>query len=263
MKTQTKFENLRDVPNADDERQLEVARDHSEIERVELLAAVLHDDFKDALTMCSVDMLETGKANAFAVYKGEDYIEVSAPILAEPRSQCIYDIDAKSNWVEFTEINKLLDDKSPKKQKALYEWDEEVGTVVPRKDVWAYIVSLPMGDFTKCGLDAEDIRRPTKDLFDLFVKQEKLHSGFICGVLTNDGKKSGLMLFKKSEQAQGIDRRSWGFVGYGEGVEKDIALGCMRESGVVYADIDLSCPKNADPDKIYNKRITQAVNTIY
>jgi len=209
-------------------------------------------------------MLETGKANAFAIYEKPDGIEVSNPALAEREYVCKFGMDpTKCVWREETRIEELLRDDSPKKQQILYELDEKSGVVVPRKDVLACIMGFPMGGMDVRGLHATDLQRPTLDMLNFFWAQEQLHSGFIGGVLTHDGTKSGLMLFKKSEEVQTIDTRKWNSIGPHDGVSRKYVLPSMKSSGLVYADIDLTCPKNRDPDKLYKQRVMQAIETIY
>ncbi len=237
--------------------------DHSEIERIELLATVTYDSFKDAIAMCGVNTLETGKSNAFAIYKTPGYITVSDPILSEPESVRRHGDYKKSNWGESTKVNEFMKTDSQNKQKLLYEWDEGLNGVAPRKDVWAYIMSFPIGDLKDQGLKAKDMQRPTRDMIDFFLLQDQLRPGFICGILTNDGEKSGLMLFKKSEKVEAVDYHNLCHIGYGENVGREIMLGAMRDSGVVYADIDLTCKKGSDACKLYDKRAKQAVKAIF
>jgi hypothetical protein len=281
MQTQTKVGKPEVDFSMETATQLEILAVHPEIERVErmgrLVETLTHDRFKEALTMCSVNMLETGKANAFALYMKPDGIEVSDPVLAESEYVCRFGMDpTKCVWHEETKIDELLRDDSPKKQQILYELDEKSGVVVPRKDVWACIMGLPMGGMDGQGLHSTDLQRPTKDMLNFFWAQEQLHPGFIGGVLTHDGNRSGLMLFKKSEEVQTLDTRMWGSIGTEDGVSRDMILPFMKMSGMVYADIDLTCqksPKNNDPEKLeklekqrerkYAQRVARAVETIY
>lgn len=265
MQTQTNAETLDLVGNTMDTVRLpESIQDRSEFERKEeLLATVTHRGFKDALTMCSVNMMKTGKANAFAIYKNPGSIEFSDPILAEPDNVRRFGADTNRSWRETTKIDELLVDSSPKKQKLLYEWDKDQDKAVPRKDVLAYIVSFPMGEFKNRGLKAKDIRRPTLAMIDFYLQQEQLHPGFICGILTNDGEQSGLMLFKKSEKVKAIDCGGLGHTGGGDGIDREIILGAIRSIGIVHADINLNCPKNSDPSRLYDKRVARAVEAIF
>jgi len=263
METQTKKEEQSLDALVDVVKAPESLYDHSEIERIELLATVTHDSFKDAIAMCGVNTLETGKANAFAIYKTPECITVSNPILSDPEPVCRYGEDKKGSWGESTKVNDFMKTDSLKQQKLLYERDEELDVVVPRKDVWAYVMSFPMGDLKGQGLKAKDMQRPTRDMIDFFLHQDQLRPGFICGILTNDGEKSGLMLFKKSEKVESVDCHNLCYVGYGENVGREIMLGVMRDSGMVYADIDLTCKKGSDACKLYDKRAKQAVEAIY
>ena len=261
--TETLESGPRIIIPAQDTGQLEILRDHSEIERIELLATTLDDDFEKALTDLDDNMMKTGSANAIAIYKKPDGIELSDTISAEPDNVRRFGADTNRSWRETTKIDELLVDSSPKKQKLLYEWDKDQNKAVPRKDVWACIVSFPMGEFKNRGLKAKDIRRPTLAMIDFYLQQEQLHPGFICGILTNDGEQSGLMLFKKSEDVDRVDSRMWGHLGGGDGIDRKLVLGAMGSAGFVYADIDLTCPKNRDPGKLYEQRVARAVEAIF
>jgi hypothetical protein len=264
MKTQIKPGGMEVAMPLDTPREYEIIAGHPEIDRVELMATVTDDDFKNALMMINTNMMETGKANAFAVYKTPEKIEISDPVLAESEYVCRYGEDpTKCIWHEEVKIDELLRDDSPKKQSLLCARDDELCETVPRKDVWAYIVGLPMGKLDRKGLTADDIRRPTLDFLDLYLQQERLHPGFILGILTNDGNKSGILLLKKNEKADHIESRSWGNLGKGDEVSRELILGAMDSAGIAYADIDLSCPKNRDSGKLYNQRIEKAVNKIF
>lgn len=239
-------------------------RNHSEIERIEFLATVMRPSFKDALTICSVDMLETGKASAFAVYEKPDEIEISDPVLAEPTQFYHFGAEKFYNWAKDTGVNEFLDDQSPKKQKLFYEWSAESDKVVPRNDIRMFVIGFPMGDLQYEGFNARDIRRPTIPLIDMFLQQDQLRSGCVFGILTNDGKQSGMMLFKKNEEAGTVDRHALECFGRGDrNIRKDLLLGQMKLAGFDYAEINLNCPKNRDPDKLYEQRVVRAVETIF
>jgi len=263
MKTQTNVE----IPKSDlrsEATQLpEITRDHSEIERVEWLAAVTHDEFKDALTMCSVSMMDTGKAGAFAIYKDTEGTTISNPVLPEPDGVCHFGQDITHNWGIDTGTSELIDPASSQYHKLFTKFDEYSEAQMPRTDVCGCVVGFPMGEFTNRGFKAQDIRRPTKAWLEFFVQQENLHPGFVMGILTNDGKRSGLILFKKSEEARQINERSWGCMGDGDGVGRDCVLRLMNTGGIVYSDVNLSCPKNCDPTRLYEKRVKQAVQDIF
>lgn len=263
METQTKKGNQSLEALVDATKAPESLYDHSEIERIDLLATVTHDSFKDAIAMCGVNTLETGMANAFAIYKTSECITVSDPILSEPEPLRRYSDDKKGSWGELTRVDEFMKIDSQKKQKLLYKWDNELDEDTPRNDVWAYVMSFPMGDLKNQGLKAKDMQRPTRDMIDFFLHQDQLRPGFICGILTNDGEKSGLMLFKKSEKVETVDCHNLCYVGYGENVNRDIMLGVMRDSGMVYADIDLTCRKGSDACKLYDKRAKKAVEAIF
>ena len=265
MQTRTNAENLDLVGNTMDTVRLpESTQDRSEFEtKEELLATLTDENFEKALTDLNANMMKTGRADAIAIYKKPDGIELSDTISAEPDNVRRFGADTNRSWRKTTKIDELLVDSSPKKQKLLYEWDKDQDKAVPRKDVWACIVSFPMGEFKNRGLKAKDIRRPTLAMIDFYLQQEQLHPGFICGILTNDGEQSGLMLFKKSEKVKAIDRGGLGHTGGGDGIHKEIILGALRDIGIVYADINLNCPKNSDPSRLYDKRVAQAVGAIF
>lgn len=264
MKTQIKPGGMEVAIPLETPREHEIIVGHSETERVELMATVTDDVFKNALMMINTNMMETGKATAFAVYKTPDRIEISDPVLAEPEYTCRYGEDStKCIWHEEVKIDELLSDYSPKKQSLLYARSDGLCETVPRKDVWAYVIGLPIGKLDSKGLTADDIRRPTLDCLDLYLQQEQLHPGFILGILTNDGNKSGILLFKKNEKADHINSRSWGNLGQGDEVSRELILGAMVSGGLVYSDINLSCPKNRDPERLYNQRVEKAVNKIF
>jgi hypothetical protein len=268
MKTQTQVDNPEVDFSGEAARQPEILPVNPEIERIERMS-MLHDTlthkrFKDALIMCSVNMLETGRANAFAVYKTDTGIEISDPVLAESESGCRFGIDpTKCAWKEETKIDELFCQDSPKHQELFCTLDQQDGELAPRKDVWACIMGFPMGGLDSQGLRAIDLQRPTKAYLDFYSQKELLCPGFVGGVLTNDGEKAGLLLFKKSEVAKNVNTGMWSSFGTEDGIARDIALTFMAMSGMVYADIDLTCPKNRDPDKLYEKRVKQAINAIY
>jgi hypothetical protein len=244
-------------------RQPELLAVHPEIERIErmgrLCDTLTHDRFKDALTMCSFNMLETGKVNAFAIYETVDGIDISDPVLSEPKYRCRFGEDStECVWREETKIDELLQDDSPKKQQLLCTIDKISCAPVPRKDVWACVMGFPMGGMDGQGLKAKDLQRPTKAYLDFYLQQELLHPGFIGGILTNDGEKSGLLLFKKSENVEKVNTSMWGYIGTEDGIGRDQALTSMQMSGMVYADIDLTCPKKREKetDEKYQQRIT-------
>jgi hypothetical protein len=191
-------------------------------------------------------------------------IEISDPVLAEPEYVCRYGEDpTKCIWHDEVKIDELLRDDSPKKQSLLCTRADVSCENAPRKDVWAYIVGLPMGKLDRKGLTADDIRRPTLDFLDLYLQQEQLHPGFILGILTNDGNKSGILLLKKNEKADHINTRAWGNLGRGDEVSRELILGAMDSAGIAYADVDLSCPKNRDSERLYRQRVEKAVNKIF
>jgi|GEM_PF-1192314 len=268
MKTQTKVGNPEVDFSMDAAGQLEIIPVHPEIERIERMSmlhdTLTHDRFKDALTICSFDMLKTGMVNAFAIYETAAGIEIGNPVSAGPEDRRGFDIDTtQCEWSEETKIDELLQDDSPKKQQLLCTIDNNLCVPVPRKDVWACIMGFPMGGMEKQGLKAKDLQRPTKAYLDFYLQQELLHPGFIGGILTNDGEKSGLLLFKKRENVERVNNYMWGSIGKEDGIGRDEALTFMKMSGMVYADIDLTCPKNRDSGKLYEKRAAQAVNSLY
>lgn len=263
MKNQTKIERVKTGGIAETAVSTERVESHSEIERIELLAAVTHDEFKDALTMCGVNTIDTGKASAFAIYKSPENIDISEPVLTEPEYKCRFGYDRSCSWNEKTKTDELIDCNSEKYQKLLLEFDQESEALMPRNDVWAYVASFPMGGLEFQGHKAKDVRRPTKAWLQFFAQQEQLRPGFVLGILTNDGNKSGLMLIKNSKGASKVDCHQWECIGNGEGVDRDRILERMNASGMVFADIDLTCPKGKDPSKLYNNRVAKAVETIF
>ncbi len=266
MQTQTKMENLEAETVLDTTLQPEVLCDHSDVLKEQLKLAFNSEACKDTLTMCSVNMRETGKANAFALYNRHGKIQISDPILADPEYVCRFGEDpTKCVWREEIKIDDLLRDDSPKMQTLLYEQDESLGMLVPKTDVCACILGLPMGKLDYRGFSATDIRRPTLDIIEFFMQQELLHPGFVLGILTNDGTKSGLLMCKKSEKVEKIDRSVLDGIGSGELVSRDFVLGRMQASGIVYADIDLTCkkcPKNRNPERHYQQLEKQYVNRV-
>lgn len=237
----------------------EALRDHSEIERVELRATVCHEGFKDALAMCGVSTMESGKACAFAIYRDDERITVSDPILSEPDPVCRFGEDVTHVWGVDTGTDDFIDPKNPKHCQLFTRSDG----ITPRDDVWGCIVTYPMGELGTEGLSAKDIRRPTKAWLDFFAKQDKLHPGFVTGILTSDGKRSGLLLFKKDEAAEKVDPHGWSVLGDGEAVGRDYVLGRMSDGGIAQSDVNLCCPKNRDPSRLYEKRMTDAIDKIF
>jgi hypothetical protein len=238
----------------------EVIRDHSEIERVEMLAVLNHDGCKDNLTMCGVSMMESGKAGAFVIYKDNEKITISDPILEEADPVCHFGNDLTHNWGIDTKTDDFLDPDNPKYRQLFMD---STGRT-PRTDAWVTVVTFPAGELASQGFNAKDIRRPTKAWLEFFVKQNEIRPGFTTGILTNDGKRSGLLLFKQDENSPVIESKAWrGLLGDGEMVDRGFVLARMKAAGIIYSDIDLSCPKNRDPSKLYEKRVTQAVNEIF
>jgi hypothetical protein len=264
MKTQTKQLGTNSEERAYISGVSEFSFDHTEVEKKELENIAISSRFKDALTICSIDMLETGKASAFAVYKKPDECnEVSEPILAEHVRFYQFGAEKFHNWARDTGVDEFLDDQNPKKQKLFYKWDPESDKIVPRNDVRMFVIGFPMGDLQYKGFNAQNIRIPTIPLIDMFLQQDQLHSGCVFGVLTNDGKRSGMMLFKKNEKTETVDRHALECFGYGEDIIKDHMIGQMKSAGINYAEIDLNCPKNANPDKLYEKRAKQTIEALF
>jgi len=278
MKTQTQV-NQRGV-----DLSLETARIpdtlfvHPELERVERMAkladAMTCKGFKDNLTICTIEMLKTGKANTFAVYENPDEFTISDPVLPEREYVCRFGMDpTKCVWREETGVDELLRDDNPRKQQILCKLDEKTGALVPRDDVLACVVTFPMGGMESRGLNAKDLLSPTRDLLKFFWDQNQLHPGFTCGVLTHDGTRSGMILFKQGEDVQTIDTHMWERVGTEDGVSRSYMLPAMEASGMVYTDIDLNCPKsieNTDPEKWfeqieqrYARNVAKAVGALY
>lgn len=235
--------------------------DSSEIER-KLIETLTHYRFKDALTTNAVDMVKTGMANAFAVYEGPSGIEVSEPVQAEPVYESRFGKNpTEFTWSKLTKIGELSRDDSPKKKQLMYRFDEDWGFAVPRTDVSMYICGLPAIK----PQTAEDMLRPTPDLLKLFKDQEQLYPGFIGGVLTNDGKRSFLMLYKKG-RVSSIDYSRWrGFADDNEdGASRYYTRFLMEKSGMVFSDINLICPKKKGtiPDEVYEERVVKAVSAL-
>jgi hypothetical protein len=278
MKTQTEVGNPEVDFSMEAARQPELLAVHPEIERIERMGrlhdTLTHDRFKDNITICTFNMLETGKANAFAIDEDPDLIRINNPVQTEPEYRSRFGEDLTNRaWREETKIDELLRDDSPKKQQLLYELDEESGVVVPKKKVLAVIFGLPMGGMDSKGLHATDLQRPIKDMLWFFWAQQQSNPEFILGVLTHDGNKSGLMLCKKGEQSQTIDTRQWDRVGGEDGVSRTYVLPAMEASGMVYTDIDLTCAKKREKEtneqyqqKIttkYEQRVAKAVEALY
>jgi hypothetical protein len=235
--------------------------DHSEIER-KLIETLTCDDFKDVLTMNAIDMIESGMSNAFATYEGPGGTEVSHSVKAEPDYRSRFGRDpSEFTWFNVTKIGEMTRDDSPKKQQLLYRFDEDLGFFVPRTDVSMHICGIPVIEPQQT---AESMLRPTPDLLKLFKVQNQLYPGFIGGVLTNYGKRSFLMLYKQSENVQVIDHgRGSPFADDNEdGADRYYTRYMMEKSGMVIVDIDLICPKKQDPDKVYEKRVVQAVSDL-
>jgi hypothetical protein len=253
---------LKSWPDSDVVMGPEIVRDQSEFRKNELMSIVTHDNFKDALMMCGINMLETGKSNAFAIYRTSDSIVISDPILAESDSLYQRGEDTNCSWSQETDLNDFLYDDRSKKQKLLYKWDDESRKNVPRKDVMACVMSFPTGSNSR-DLKSKDMQRPTRAWLDFFLQQDQLHPGFVGGILTNDGEKSGLLMFRKSEKVESIDYDEWGCLGYGDEVSRERILERMVNSGMAFADINLNCPNGSDPFKLYDKRARQAVESIF
>lgn len=235
--------------------------DRTEFERKKelLVATFTGDRCKDAITMCSFNMLETGKASAFAIYEHPDWNEVSIPEFTQEDYFCNFGEDTSCPWHELTKVDEFLKDGSAKKQALLCRQNEDSGETLPRDDVLAVIMTFPLGNLWRHGLNAKDIRRPTKAMLDFYLMQEQLHPGFICGVLTNDGMNSGLLVFKKSDKVKEINsHRLVSIIGKGDGVDKSYVLGAMGECGITFAEINLKCS-----NKVFEERVTTAITSIH
>jgi hypothetical protein len=275
MSTQIKKGNPEVDFSVEAARQPEILSVHPEIERVErmgrLLDAMTQDIFKDNLTICSFDMIETGKANAFAIYDEPDGAEVSNPVHVETKYRPRFGEDpTKRVWREESEVDEFLQYAGSKNQELLWERHEGSGLLVPKKNVLGYFVGFPTIEPQQPGKE----RGPIKDmLLESFLFQDQLYPGFIGGILTHGGGKSGLLMFKKSEKVEKVDTSKWGGIGPGDGVSLDAALPFMKMSGMVYSYIDLSFRKKRENElaekyqqKIANKyaqRVAQAVEDIF
>lgn len=237
----------------------EAIRSHSEVERVELLAILTHDDFKDTMTMCAISSRESGKASAFAIYKNRDTTTISEPVLEEVDQVCHFGLDKTHVWGIDTKADDFMDPTSLKYRQLFMEPDG----FTPRTDVKGFFVVYPVDELAAKGFDAKKIRRPKRDFLIFFANQTTAHPDFVAGVISDDGIRSGLLLFGKDKDKPVIDRAQLGCIGPGDGIGRDIVLNQMSAAGITYADIDLSCPKNSDPSKLYNKRVARALDQIF
>jgi hypothetical protein len=259
MKTQTDTPECYTNDEAIRDDSHEVFRDHPEIERVELLAMLTHDEFKDAITMCAISSKESDKASAFAVYGDRDSTTISEPVLEEPDQVCHFGLDKTNAWGIDTKVDEFMDPTSAKYRQLFMEPDG----FTPRTDVKGFFIVYPVADLVSKGFDAKKIRRPKKDLLNFFADRTTEQPGFITGVISNDGVKSGLLLFKNGQDNPPVNRAQFGNIGSGDEIGREMVLGMMSSAGIVYADIDLRCPSGSDPSKLYNKRIVSAIDELF
>ncbi|MCX6728950.1 MAG: hypothetical protein NTV39_04270 [Candidatus Saccharibacteria bacterium] len=261
MQTQTKPGELEFIAPRDAVGLSDSFLERPEFERKkELLVATFTDGhFKDRITMCSFNMLETGKASAFAVYEHPEGTELGNPVFTQEGYVCRFDEDTKRPWCELTKVDEFLKGGSVKKQDLLCKQCEGSNEATPRDNVLAVVMTFPLGNLWEQGLKADDIRRPTQAMVNFFLIQEQLNPGFVGGVLTNDGNNSGLFVFKKSEQVEEIDVHTLvNSFGPGDSVEKGHVLRTMSDCGITFADINLNCSNDQ-----YEERVAQAFNSLY
>lgn len=288
MKTQTKPGEFGVIDPLEGVRQPEVVEGHSEIERIELLATLTDENFKKALIVLNFEMMKSGKANAIALYNKPGGIELSDPILGKADNRCRFGEDpTKRSWSDETEVDELIHigsreilwekhektglflPRNLKSQQLLWEQDEKTGLLLPRTDLLAYMTGFPMGKLDYQGLTAEDVRRPTKAWLDLFTLHVQANPGFTGMILTNDGKKAGLLLFKIQEGKK-FEPKFFYSIGDDDTVGREMVFDHMELAGVAHAEIDLTCRKGDGTengtDKLtekYEPRVKKAVDALY
>jgi hypothetical protein len=256
MQTLTQ-ETLKPALYSDTSKVPERIREHPELERVELLATLTNNRFKDALTFCGITMQETGVASAFAIYRDDIGIDISDPIDLGIDETYGPGMDINRSWSERSKVNQCLES-----QKLLYRWDNVLDCAVPREDVWAFFWTHPMNCMQNGCKKVKALQRPNKNELDFYMQQKKIHSGFVGGIIANNGNKSGMIVFKNNPNTA-LNPRALGLIGFGDEIDRDISLMTMQNLGLVYADVELSCPKNRDPLKLYEESVGKAVNTLY
>jgi hypothetical protein len=288
MQTQTKLVGMEGLDLAGTVKLPEVLPDHSEIARIELLATLTDKTFQDALTVLNTEMMESGKANAIAIYKKPWGIEFSKPKLGKKDQRYRFGEDPRQCvWHEEVEVDDLLDTYATKNQQLLWEQDEKTGLLLPRSDLMAYMTGFPMGNLDGQGLTAEDVRRPTKPWLKLFALHAQSNPGFTGMILTNDGKDSGLLLFKiqegkdKEGKDKKLDPKFFNGIGIGDKIGREESFAFMGMAKMTHADIDLGKPKIREKkrekesyeqyqqriatkyEQEYERRVEKAVNVIF